>query len=113
MELASTIAFSHAARALTRSARRLRLIPPSFRCPPQVLGADRTVRRRREGAVVAVRVRRRPLVAVLADMVEGVVAANRLVSPRADRVRAELWAAVAPMLAGASEGAGEPVAGAA
>ena len=31
--------------------------------------------------------------AVLADMIEGVVAANGLVPPSSDRLRAELWAA--------------------
>jgi hypothetical protein len=32
---------------------------------------------------------------VLADMVDGVVAANRLTSAAADRARAQLWRAVA------------------
>jgi hypothetical protein len=32
---------------------------------------------------------------VVADMVEGVVAANRLAGVRADRARAALWTAVA------------------
>ncbi|MEY2959751.1 MAG: hypothetical protein RLZZ01_2319, partial [Actinomycetota bacterium] len=41
--------------------------------------------------MVSVRVRERPWPAVLADMIEGVVAANRLVSPHADRVRGLLW----------------------
>ena len=40
------------------------------------------------------RVNGRPLAAMLADMIEGVVAANRLVAPHADRLRAELWAAM-------------------
>jgi len=43
---------------------------------------------------VAVRVNGRPLAAMLADMIEGVVAANRLIAPHADRLRAELWAAM-------------------
>jgi hypothetical protein len=108
MELASTVAFSHAARALTRAARRHGVSAPGFRCPPQMVGADRTVRRRPDGAVVAVRVRGRPLVAVLADMVDGVIAANGLTSPRSDRLRAELWEAVGSMVA-----ADEPASGAA
>ncbi len=37
------------------------------------------------------RLRGRPWVAVLADMIEGVIAANRLVAPQADRLRADLW----------------------
>jgi len=45
---------------------------------------------------VAIRVRGRPVMAVLADMIEGVVVANRLRPPRSDRVRTELWAVLAP-----------------
>jgi hypothetical protein len=41
-----------------------------------------------------VALRDRPWPAVVADMVEGVVAANRLAGVRADRVRAGLWAVV-------------------
>jgi hypothetical protein len=47
-------------------------------------------------------------VAVLADMVEGVVVANRLRGPTADRAREALWAAVAAELEG--EGARAEVA---
>ena len=50
--------------------------------------------RRRRGAVVSVRVAGRPVAAMVADMIEGVVVANALVAPHADRVRAELWEAV-------------------
>ena len=61
--------------------------------PAAFVGVDRSIRRRPSaGAVVAVRVNGRPLAAMLADMIEGVVAANRLVAPHADRLRAELWA---------------------
>ncbi len=92
MEFASTVDFAQAARTISRSARHLGLEAPSYRCPPRLLGADRTLRRRPNGCVVAVRVKGRPRVAVLADMIEGVVAANRLVTPHADRVRTDLWA---------------------
>jgi hypothetical protein len=44
--------------------------------------------------VVAVALRDRPWPAVVADMIEGVVAANRLAGVRADRARTALWAAV-------------------
>ena len=40
------------------------------------------------------RVRNRPWVAVAADMIEGVIAVNRLQPPHADRLRAELWEAL-------------------
>lgn len=90
---ASTVDFAAAARTLTREARRRGLIGPSFRCPPRLVGVDRSIRRRPDGAIVSVRLRGRPLVAVLADMIEGVVAANRLGAPAADRLRADLWQA--------------------
>lgn len=90
---ASTVDFAAAARTLTREARRRGLIGPSFRCPPRLVGVDRSIRRRPDGAIVSVRLRGRPLVAVLADMIEGVVAANRLGPPAADRLRADLWQA--------------------
>jgi hypothetical protein len=91
MEFASTVDFAHAARTIARGARRMALEAPSFRCPPRLVGADRTIRRRRSGAVVSVRVKGRPKAAVLADMIEGVVAANRLTTPHSDRVRTDLW----------------------
>ena len=91
MEFATTVDFAQAARTLSRAARRLGLDAPSYRCPPRFVGADRTIRRRPDGAVVSVRVKGRPRAAVLADMIEGVVVANRLVTPRADRVRTDLW----------------------
>lgn len=92
MEFASTVEFAQAARALGRAARRLGLEAPSYRCPPRLVGVDRTIRRRPKGVVVAVRVKGRPQAAVLADMIEGVVVTNRLAAPNADRVRGDLWA---------------------
>jgi hypothetical protein len=89
---ASTVDFASAARSLTREARRRGLVGPSFRCPPRLVGVDRSIRRRGDGAIVSVRLRGRPWPAVLADMIEGVVAANRLGAPQSDRLRADLWA---------------------
>ena len=88
---ASALEFAAAARTLTREARRRGLVGPSFRCPPRLVGVDRTVRWRRDGAIISVRLRGRPWPAVLADMIEGVVVANRLTPPASDRLRAELW----------------------
>jgi len=88
---ATTVDFASAARTLTNEARRRGLVGPSFRCPPRLVGVDRSIRRRRDGAIVSVRLRGRPWVAVLADMIEGVVAANGLAAPEADRLRADLW----------------------
>jgi len=90
---ATTSAFSTAARTLGHEARRRGLAAPGFRSPPRVVGADRTIRRWNGGATVAVRVKGRPWVAVLADMIEGVVVANQLSTPQADRLRGELWEA--------------------
>ena len=98
MEFASTVEFAHAARRLTRAAVRRSLVGPSFRCPPRLVGVDRTIRRRTDaeggGAVVSVRVKGRPRAAVLADMIEGVVITNGLRAPEADRLRNELWAEI-------------------
>jgi hypothetical protein len=91
MEQSTTAPFAHAARTLTAEARRRGLVGPSFRCPPRLLGVDRTLRRRPGGVVVAVRIKGRPWPAVLGDMIEGVVVANSLPAPQATRVRTELW----------------------
>jgi len=92
----ATVMFAEAARVLAAAARSHGLVAPSFRTPPRLLGLDRTVRRRPQGGSIAVRVRGRPWPAVVADMIDGIVALNRLDSIRANRVRADLWdAAVA------------------
>ena len=69
--------------------------PPGFRSPPGLVGVDRSIRRRQGSSVVAVRIVERPWAAVQADMIEGVVVANGLASPEADRVRHVMWVAVA------------------
>jgi len=84
--------FAAAARLLNAESQRFGLDAPSFRSPPRVVGVDRTVRRREHGGVVAVALRDRPFVAVLGDMIEGVIVVNRLVAPVADQVRTALWA---------------------
>jgi hypothetical protein len=43
---------------------------------------------------VAIQLKGRPWSAVVADMIEGVVAANGLAGAKADRARAALWLAV-------------------
>lgn len=105
---ASTAEFATTARTLGRELRSRGLIAPGFRCPPRIVGVDRSLRRWEGGATVSVRVKGRPLMAVVADMIEGAVAANRLTSPRADRLRAELWEAVEPVLAAATAQAATP-----
>jgi hypothetical protein len=89
--------FAHTARSLTSAAHRLGLVVPSFRSPPGLRGADRSLRRRRLGApVVSVRLQGRPSPAVMADMVEGVVVANGLDGAEADATRRALWEAIEP-----------------
>jgi len=90
----ATVMFAEAARVLSAAARCSGLVAPSFRTPPRLLGLDRTVRRHHKGGSIAVRVRGRPWPAVVSDMIDGVIALNRLESARATRVRADLWDAV-------------------
>jgi hypothetical protein len=92
--LHTTLDFAHAARVLGREARRRGLVAPSFRSPPRIVGVDRSMRRYPTGATVAVQLKDRPWMAVLSDMIEGVVVANRLQPPHADRLRSELWKVV-------------------
>lgn len=57
------------------------------------------MRRRSDGTVtVAVQLRGRPWPAVLSDVIEGVVVANRLSGVEAERCRAVLWQALEPEL---------------
>jgi len=92
MGAVSALEFAALARGLADEARRLGLVPPAFRSPAGD-GARRAVRRHRGcSATVVVRHRGRPSPAVAADMVEGVVVANRLAGPRADACRAALAA---------------------
>jgi hypothetical protein len=94
MPQSSAVRFARAAHTLAQAARTQGLRVPGFRSPPRLVGVQRSIRRWPGGATVAVVVRDRPWPAVLADLVEGVVAANDLRSPAADRARAELWSAL-------------------
>ncbi len=91
---ATSLRFAHAARTIADVARMHGLDAPTFRSPPSLSGAQRSLRRRGGSATVSVRLRQRPWVAVLADMIDGVVAANRLSGAAADTVRTALWQAV-------------------
>ncbi len=90
----TSVDFAHAARLLGREARCRGLVAPSYRCPPRIVGVQRSVRRFPTGVVVAVQLKGRPWLAVLGDMIEGVVVANRLLPPHADRLRTDLWQAL-------------------
>ncbi len=94
MECGTAIDFAHAARTLTNEAQRRGLIGPSYRCPPRIVGVDRSLRRHAGGVTIAVKLRGRPWPAVLADMIEGVVVANAVSATEAFRLRSELWSAL-------------------
>jgi len=87
----SALRFSESVRTVVDLARHGGLTAPVFRSPPRLDDVDRTIRRGRHGAVVAVRRVGRPLAAVQADVIEGVVAANGLSGARADRFRRVAW----------------------
>lgn len=99
----SSLRFAHTVQALGVTARELGLVVPGFRSPPRLVGVQRSIKRSSGGATVAVAVRGRPWPAVQADLIEGIVAANRLKSPAADRAREALWGAIAPVEPTASE----------
>jgi len=100
---ATSLAFAVSARALASEARRRGLVAPAFRSPPGLTGADRTLRRQPGGGtVVAVRLRGRPLDAVVGDLVDGVVAANGVSGVEAERLRTSLLEAVGPGRASAA-----------
>jgi hypothetical protein len=90
----SSLRFARTVQTLAASTRALGLAVPGFRSPPRLTGVQRSIKRWPGGATVAVVVRGRPWPAVLADLVEGVVAANGLLGPSADVARAALWEAL-------------------
>lgn len=92
--MSSSVRFAHAARVLTDAARRAGLEVPTLRTPPRTPGAVRTIRRGPRGVTVSVQLLGRPWLAVLADCVDGVLAANRLSGLERDRARDELWRAL-------------------
>jgi hypothetical protein len=87
--------FAEAARRLGAAARDAGLAVPAFRCPPRVADAKRTIRRYPGGTVISVRLRGRPFSNAVADMVEGVLVANRVGADAAPHIRAALERAVA------------------
>jgi hypothetical protein len=90
-----SLQFASTVRTLGGAARARGLLVPGFRSPPGLPGAERTVRRRRDGGTtVAVVVKGRPFQAVVADLIEGIVVANDLDGTTATRVRTALWEAV-------------------
>ena len=89
--------FATMARFLVAESREAGLEVPAFRSPPRRPGSSRTIRRLRDGAVVAIQLRGRGIDAVAEDMIEGIVVANRLDVAAAESVRRRLRAAVTPV----------------
>ena len=98
----TAVEFATLARAIASTVHQSGLAAPGFRCPTRIIGVDRTIRRLAgedvagtaagtAAGIVAVNVKDRPLAAVVADMIEGVVILNQLSAVEAARVRAALW----------------------
>ncbi len=94
----TSVEFATLARAIASTVHQSGLAAPGFRCPTRIIGVDRTIRRLAGqdvagtvAGIVAVNVKDRPLAAVVADMIEGVVILNQLSAVEAARVRAALW----------------------
>lgn len=74
----TSVHFAKIAREIAGVARSEGLVVPTFRSPPRSTGLRRSIRWRADGsATVSVALRGRPAVAVVADMIDGLAAANR------------------------------------
>ncbi|MDQ1446484.1 MAG: hypothetical protein QOI20_2948 [Acidimicrobiaceae bacterium] len=98
VDTSASLRFSSLARLLAAEARRHGLAVPGFRSPPRLAGVDRTIRWTAEGTcMVSVRVRGREVADVIADLVEGVLVANRLTGQAAEGWRLALRSALAQL----------------
>jgi hypothetical protein len=85
--------FAVVVRRLNEAAARAGMRAPSFSSPPRIKSADRTIRWLEDGGVmVSVRRGRRAADAVVQDMIEGVVVANRLSGSEAEDAARKLAA---------------------
>ncbi len=74
-----SLRFADAIRQLGSVCRHGGWVLPDYRSPPGMAGVVRTLRRRADGStVVAVLLHGRPWEQIVADLIEGVVAANGL-----------------------------------
>ncbi|MFV0525869.1 MAG: hypothetical protein ACK5RL_15385 [Acidimicrobiales bacterium] len=95
----SSVRFATVARRLGETARSEGLAPPAFRSPPRSGGTSRTIRREPDGsATVSVALRDRPAVAVIGDMIDGIVVAAGRTGPEAGLTRDVLWRSVAELI---------------
>jgi hypothetical protein len=100
----TSIRFAAVARRLSEVARGSGIGVPGFRSPPRLAGVRRSIRHEADGsATIAVTLRGRPALAVVGDLIDGLIVASGLDGAEAALVRDELWSAVAVMLDEASE----------
>ena len=94
---ATAVKFAESVRQVTSAAQRRQLSVPVFRSPPRVVGVDRTILwRDSEIPVVSVRLSGRPMPAVQADIIEGIVTTNQLAFADSDSFRREAWDSLSP-----------------
>ena len=86
--------FAETARIIGQVARSHKLSVPTFRSPPKIGEVHRSIRRGTDFSVVSVSFSGRPYSAVISDMIEGVLVANRLDKNRSDSFRALLWSSI-------------------
>ncbi|MFM7508969.1 MAG: hypothetical protein ACKO5A_05420 [Actinomycetota bacterium] len=86
--------FAAAVRVVLEVARRRRLTVPVFRSPPGLPEVDRSIRRTAAATVVSIRLGDRPVASIHADVVDGVIVANRLSGRDAAGFRRAAWAAL-------------------
>lgn len=93
----SSLQFADAAKRLGQAARSAGYEVPSFRSPPRRPGCTRSITRRANATTVSVALHGRPLAAVVADMIDGIIVTNELGDPDAGQLRDLLWAAASSM----------------
>ena len=90
----TSLRFARTARSLAAVAESHGLRRPHVPQPASPGGGVAHAAAGDDEVIVSVVLRGRPWAAVAADMVDGVVVANRLAGVEADRVRSALWASV-------------------
>jgi hypothetical protein len=88
----TSLEFAELARRLGAATRREGFEAPSFRSPPRSPSHTRSLARQAAGTVtVSVRLKNRSSLAVAADLIDGVVAANKVDGQAAGLLRDTLW----------------------
>jgi len=106
----SSVRFAAVARRVGEEARSAGVEPPAFRSPPRSPGARRSIRREVDGsATVSVALRGRPGIAVIGDMIDGIIIAGELTGLDAAQLRDRLWTAAAALLDDELQGGGDPL----